>query len=176
LLAPPAGTFLAKVRLALACCGELALFAVRGPAAARVLPDRLSLIEAARPMLAGAARVATIDVGWVGAATGADILDLAGATDPEVAALPGGHTSKAISGAFLTGRHPDQLVFEIAKSPSAAEVPTFERRTEVRLAADPLVRRTYRVVWTSPAHLPVRYAILSRAPESSPTSDPTPGD
>jgi hypothetical protein len=140
------------------------------------LPDRLSLIEAARPMLAGAARVATIDVGWVGAATEADILDLAGATDPEVAALPGGHTSKAISGAFLTGRHPDQLVFEIAKNALGAEVPTFERRTEVRLAADPLVRRTYRVVWTSPAHLPVRYAILSRAPESSPTSDPSPGD
>jgi len=176
LLGAPAGTFLAKMRLALACCGELILFALRGPAAARVLADRLSLIEAARPMLEGATRVATIDVGWVGAATESDILDLAGATDPEVAALPGGHTSKAISGAFLTGRQPDKLVFEIATSEPAASGPTFERWTEARLAADPLVRRMYRVVWTGPANTPVRYAILSAAPASSPTSDPPPSD
>src|SRR6185369_7093535 len=112
--------------------------------------DRTKLIDAARPILSGAERIATIDVGWVGAATDAEIIDLAGATDPEIAALPGGHTSKAISGAFLTGREPDVLLFQIAPGPiDPDEVPSYARAVERRLAEDPMVRRSYARSWTS---------------------------
>jgi len=155
----------ACLRLALGCAGELFVFATRGPAAARVLADRLALIDAARSPLAGASRIATIDVGWVGAASEADIIDLAGATDPEIAALPGGHTSKMISGPFVTGRQPDKLVFQVASEEIASdEMPSYTRTTERRLAEDPLVRRTYRRTWMSPGNLPIRYVILSATP------------
>jgi hypothetical protein len=177
LLAEPAYTFAQRVvprsRLLLGCAGEIVLFVLKGPSAAHVMQDRSALIDAARPALAGATRVATIDVGWVGAASEADIVDLAGATDPEIASLPGGHTSKMISGAFLTGRDPDRLVFEVTHEPeAAAPVPVFERAVEVRLAADPLVHRRYSIVWRSPVTLPIRYVILSRRGSVSPTSDP----
>jgi hypothetical protein len=136
----------------------------------------MALVVAARPILAGARRVATIDVGWIGAATDADVIDLAGATDPEVAALPGGHTSKAISGAFLTGKSPDRLVFEVRVGAGQAEEPKCTHLSEARLTIDPLVRRTYELVWMSPETLPIRYAIWSRVVSSPPPSDPLPGD
>jgi hypothetical protein len=180
LLAEPADTFAQRVvprgRLLLGCAGEIVLFVLKGPSAAHVMQHRSALIEAARPALAGATRVATIDVGWVGAASEADIVDLAGATDPEIAALPGGHTSKMISGAFLTGRDPDRLVFEVAAKGAADPVPVFERAVEVRLAADTMVRRRYAIAWRSPDTLPIRYVILSRRGSASPSSDPPPED
>ena len=114
-------------------------------------------------MLARCERVATIDVGWTGAAAPqASIVDLAGVTDPEVAALPGGHTSKNISGAFLTARSPDALVFQLAPGADADTAPRFARNTEQRLASDPLVIRHYLVTWTSPPGSPVRYAVFTR--------------
>jgi hypothetical protein len=130
-----------------------------------VLRDRLALIEQARAPLAGANRVATVDVGWVGAATNAEIIDLAGATDPEIAALPGGHTSKAVSGALLTGRAPDRLVFQLAPARNEqTSAPRYARAIEQRLAADPLVIRSYEPAWESPSELPIRYDILSLRP------------
>jgi hypothetical protein len=153
------------VRLAIGCAAQVYVVGARGPAAAHVWRDRLTLIEAARPKLAGAKRVATVDVGWVGAATGAEIIDLAGATDPDIAALPGGHTSKIVSGAFLTGRAPDRLVFQIASQTEGdAIVPA--RLVEWRLFVDPLVARAYRTTWQSPTSLPVRYIIMSPAAAS----------
>ena len=48
-----------------------------------------ALVAAAAPHLASASRVACIDVGWLtAAAPHAAIVDLAGITDPEIAALP----------------------------------------------------------------------------------------
>ena len=149
----------AMARLVVAFAAQVFLLIWRGPAAARVLPDRLSLIRAARPVLANATRVATVDIGWVGAATEAEIVDLAGATSPEIAALPGGHTSKAISGSFLTGQRPDYLVFQML--PEAGPPIFYARTVERRLASDPLVARNYALVWTSPTDLPTRYAVLS---------------
>jgi hypothetical protein len=136
-----------------------------------VLADRLVLVETARPVLAGAARVATLDVGWVGASFEGNVIDLAGATDLEIASLPGGHTTKAISGAFLTGRDPDRLVLELKAAPRGDGGPRFLRGVEIALGADPLVRRTYRVVWTSPDSLPIQYEILSKTREATPTLD-----
>ncbi|MET0591612.1 MAG: hypothetical protein ABW133_02860, partial [Polyangiaceae bacterium] len=153
-------------RLAIGCAAEIYVTVARGPTAAHVLRDRLALIDAVRPALAGATKVATIDVGWVGAATDAEILDLAGATDPEIAALPGGHTSKAVSGAFLTGRGADRLVLQIAaKFTDDAIVP--ERVSEARLFHDPLVERFYQTTWRSPGTHPVRYIVMSRIERSS---------
>ncbi|HEX9298414.1 MAG TPA: hypothetical protein VF881_21400, partial [Polyangiaceae bacterium] len=168
LLSLPEGSLVSKLRLAFACGGEVILFVMRGPAAARVLPDRLALIEAARPVLATAKRVATIDVGWVGAATPADIIDLAGATDPEIAALPGGHTSKAISGTFLMQRQPEYFVLQLASgSDPSAEVPSYARAAERRLTADPSIARAYESIWQSPADLPIRYVVLSTRSDAS---------
>jgi hypothetical protein len=176
LLAEPSGAVFAKIRLAIGCAGQAYVLAKRGPVAAHVLRDRIALIDAARPVLAGATRVATIDVGWVGAATDADVVDLAGATDPEVAALAGGHTSKAVSAAFLTGRNPDRLVFEVRPGAASSEEQTGTHLSEARLMSDPLVRRTYQLVWRSPETLPIRYVIWSRTDAASPPSDPPRGD
>jgi hypothetical protein len=149
-------------RLALACAAEISVLVLRGPAAARVMGDRMTLIEAARPVLAHAERVATIDVGWVGAATDAEIVDLAGATDPEIAALAGGHTSKAVSGAFLTDRRPDRLIFQLKPGNVEPGAPRYVRTIELRLASDPLIRPAYHSTWVSPRELSVAYEILSR--------------
>lgn len=80
------------------------------PAGRRVHPARKLLIAEARPVLVGAKVVAALDVGWVGAATGAQIVDLAGLTDPAIAALPGGHTSKSVDVAMLLDRDVDRLI------------------------------------------------------------------
>jgi hypothetical protein len=177
MLADARGALFSRARLALGCAGQITAFALKGPSAARVIGDRFALIEASRPVLAPASRVATVDVGWVGAACDADIVDLAGATDAEVAALPGGHTTKAISGAFLTGRSPDLLVFQLAPPYGPSDPgPRFARAVEANLAGDPLVAKTYRIVWRSPDTLPIRYAILSSAAGKSPEMDALPGD
>jgi hypothetical protein len=153
-------------RLAIGCAAEIYVLARQGPIAAHVLGDRQALIEAARPVLENAAKVAAIDVGWVGATTDAEIVDLGGATDPQIAALPGGHTSKLISGAFLTGRAPDRLVLQVTAQPlDDAIVPA--RVAEARLFFDPLVTRSYRTTWRSPAWLPIHYVVMSLAPDTS---------
>jgi hypothetical protein len=61
-------------------------------------------------LLQGSARVGGVDVGWLGAATDKTIVDFAGVTDPEVAYLPGGHTSKRLPVDFLERREVDALV------------------------------------------------------------------
>jgi hypothetical protein len=158
-----------SLRLLIGCGGEVIVLVMRGPAAAHVLYDRLALIEAARPALAGASAVATLDVGWVGAACSATIVDLAGATDPAIAVLPGGHTSKAVSGVFLAERKTDRLVFELDER--APESIAFTRATEARLFVDPFVTRNFRTVWRSPEALLIHYVVLSRVP-SDPSDRP----
>jgi hypothetical protein len=165
-------------RLTCACAAEVAVLATRGAAAQRVAGDRLALIASARPLLTSAVTVATVDVGWVGAATEADVVDLAGATDPEIAALPGGHTSKAVSGAFLLARHPDWLILAVERNDvasselvlpapaggaglEAASLP-YSRIVEQRIATDGAVARQYRAVWRSPPELPLSYVALAR--------------
>jgi hypothetical protein len=160
LLSSPKALLMTSLRLLIGCGGEVIVLVMRGPAAAHVLSDRLALIEAARPALAGASAVATLDVGWVGAATSATIVDLAGATDPAIAVLPGGHTSKAVSGMLLAARKTDRLVFELdERTPQSL---AFTRATEARLFVDPFVTRDFRPLWRSPEALPIHYVILSR--------------
>lgn len=81
-----------------------------GPSARNVGAQRRAVIDAASPVLAGAHTVAALDVGWVGVATDAKIVDLAGVTDPSIARLPGSHTAKRLPEGLLEVRAIDTLV------------------------------------------------------------------
>jgi hypothetical protein len=110
--------------------------------------DRAALVAAARPLLADVHRVAALDVGWVGAATEADIVDLAGVTDPDIAALPGGHTSKRVDARLLLERGTDALLLYLpAGLPPGGAADwanaTYGRAVEGRLAADEVTSRHF---------------------------------
>ena len=121
----------------LACCASLILGLGLAPAARHVGADRARLIAAARPVLAGDARIAALDVGWVGAASNADVIDLAGVTDPEVAFFPGGHTTKRIPAAWLFAHRPTAILLLLAPG-ATLETPFedshFSRGVEQRIA------------------------------------------
>jgi hypothetical protein len=121
-------------------------FFVTGTASGRgVARDRAELVARAQPYLAGARRVAALDVGWTSAATEAEIVDLAGLTDPAIAALPGGHTSKRIDAAMLLSRDPDVLLF-YAQAPvdlSGWSEGRYPRVVEARLARSELLGRHF---------------------------------
>ncbi|WP_437693356.1 hypothetical protein [Sorangium sp. So ce176] len=124
-------------RIALALAGQLFVMVRIGPTAARVAGERLRVVEELRGALAGAEVVAALDIGWLGAATGATLVDLAGVTDPAVAALPGGHTTKRIPAALLDARGVDALVLLLAEGQALASPWTasrFARGVEQRLA------------------------------------------
>lgn len=152
-------------RLALALAGQLFVMIRVGPAAARVDRDRRALIAELAPALAGARVVATEDVGWVGAATGATLVDLAGVTDPSIARLPGGHTSKHVDARLLDDRRVDALVL-LLDAPADPGRPwtasRFSRNVEARIAAIPGIAGAFRPVATS-EHGPLRYLVLRRA-------------
>ena len=140
--------FATGTRSAVAVVLGLALIARGGTAGRRVGADRAALIAEARPLLAGVHCIASLDVGWVGAATDAEIVDLAGLTDPTVAALPGGHTSKRVDAMFLLSREPDALLFYAAKPPPNGELERwteapYTRVVEARLARDAIVARRF---------------------------------
>ncbi|MDB4946500.1 MAG: hypothetical protein JWP97_6034, partial [Labilithrix sp.] len=82
------------------------------PAGRTVGADRADLVRRARPVLASAHVVAALDVGWVSASVADDarIVDLAGLTDPQIALLPGGHTSKRVDVAMLLDRNVDAVL------------------------------------------------------------------
>lgn len=80
-----------------------------------VVSARNELIESARPELGSSSVVAAVDIGWVGAATSATLVDLAGVTDPRIAPLPGGHTTKRVPSSLLIQRRVDTLVFLLAE-------------------------------------------------------------
>jgi hypothetical protein len=108
------------------------------PTARHVVERRHSLIRNAARALEGATVVAAPDVGWVGAAFDGDIVDLAGATDPDIAHLRGGHTSKRIDLRLLLSRRVDRVVVLLA--PKEHLQPTwtksrFAREIDYRAAA-----------------------------------------
>lgn len=115
-----------------------------GPRAARVQDKREAVIEQARGVLADAGVVATVDIGWVGAAHPGTVIDLAGVTDPSVAVLPGGHTSKAIPRTIIGGRNIDTLVLLAAGETAAPWVDTrWSRRVEAHVAHLPEVATSF---------------------------------
>jgi hypothetical protein len=105
-----------------------------------VLAHRQELVERARAALQGAHTIACLDIGWVGAATDARLVDLAGITDPIVARLPGGHTTKRISNGLFENRDVDAVVLLLAPSaPVSArwQDSAFARGVEERVAGLP---------------------------------------
>lgn len=135
-------------RIALAVPLGLLLIARGGADGRSVGADRVALVEYAAPRLAGLRYIASLDVGWVGAATDADILDLAGVTDPRVAALPGGHTSKRIDATFLLDLQPDALLLFLPVGLPDGDLDawpwaTYQRVVEYLLAIDPVVQKHF---------------------------------
>lgn len=104
-----------------------------GSAARQVRPQRERVMGEAAPLLAGARRVASVDIGWVGASGAHELVDLAGVTDPEVAFLPGGHTSKRLPADFLERRGVDALVLLAQRGTSPSEPARFKRAVEQRV-------------------------------------------
>lgn len=153
------------VRGVLALAGELFQLLKVGPVAAHVGEARLQLIEELRGPLAGAKVIAALDIGWLGAATDTTIVDLAGLTDPAIAVLPGGHTSKAIPAALLDARGVDTIVLllregEPLRSPWTTS--QFARVVEMRIARIPWLEAEFQVEAKSAVpHL--RYVVLNQA-------------
>lgn len=151
-------------RIALALAGELFALLKVGPTAAQVGADRLHLIDELRGALAGARVVAALDIGWLGAATPATLVDLAGVTDPAIAALPGGHTTKRIPVGLLDARGVDTLVFLLPPGEPLRDPWTtsrFARGVEQYVASFPHMDDEYApaAVGSAP-HL--RYVVLRR--------------
>jgi hypothetical protein len=156
----------AGVRLGVAGVAGAALIARGGTDGRRVGADRAALIDAARPALAGARRVAALDIGWVSAATEGDIIDLAGVTDPRIAALPGGHTSKRVDGPLLVSLEPDIVLLYALQPPpgglTAWRDATYTRAIEARLASDDTVAARFDAVsWLPLGVAGAGYVVLS---------------
>ncbi len=154
----------AALRFTLALCSALLLAVGLGPDARRVGADRARLIAAARPVLADDERIAALDVGWVGAASDAEVIDLAGVTDPEVAFFQGGHTSKRIPSAWLFARRPTAIVLLLARGgrlvvpyQQSAFARGVEQRVAQLVAAEFRVRTTLSLAGQS-------YVVLEPAP------------
>ena len=108
-----------------------------GTRARGVWKDRLALMNAARPWVSASQNVASVDIGWLGAVCPGRVTDLAGVTDPSVAAMPGGHTSKRIPRQFLAARKVQLLLLLTQRD--TQKTPWWERqfrgRVEARLAS-----------------------------------------
>ena len=103
-----------------------------------VMQARLELIREVAPLLKGAKLVAGLDVGWLGVAARNDIMDLAGTTDPRIALIPGGHTTKKIPNSWFDSLKPDALVLLLAPGESVApnwSESRFARGVENRVSA-----------------------------------------
>ena len=164
-LATTASTWSTVVRWMLCACGQTFVFWRVGADAAAVMNRREVLIEQLRPVLTAQDRVAAIDIGWVGASFDGTVIDLAGVTDPAVAGLPGGHTSKAIPGLFLADRGATVVVLQLPAGLDIAEAwrsGHFERAAECRLSLQPWVRAHFRPSHCLRSNDGLRYAVLTR--------------
>lgn len=123
-----------------ACAGAATAFLAwqTGWPGRHIVEQRRALIEEARPHLTSARKVGTLDIGWVGMAHAGAVFDFAGVTDPRIAHLPGGHTTKRIDAGLLRAERPDHLVLLLAPGASVLspwESSHFARGVEARVAA-----------------------------------------
>jgi hypothetical protein len=157
-------------RVGLALVVGVRLLATAAPNGRSAGLNRASLIERARAPLAGASSIAALDIGWPTAVTEATIVDLAGITDPEIASLPGGHTSKRFDAALLLARDPELLLLSVEGGVDPTHLDAwrdaqFTRAVEGRFAASDVIARHY----AAEAFLPLGsrgagYLVLRRAP------------
>jgi hypothetical protein len=168
-LAQQAPVWATAVRTGFALFAALLLAVGRAQNARGVAIQRAALIEATRPLLANAKRVATLDVGWVGAATEAHVVDLAGVTDPTVARLAGGHTSKRLPESFLESRDVDALVL-LADEAGTWPNLHFARAVEARIVTLAGAERFEFVAWVPLWGTRQAYAVARRV-EGAPHAD-----
>ena len=138
------------------------VFVTAGPRGRQVMREREDLVRRATPVLAGSGTIAAVDIGWVSACSDATIVDLAGLTDPDIAVLPGGHTSKRVSGAMLLDRDVDAIVLWANPLPDG-----WGHVVAARLAFDPLVRERYARVAELPLSNGAGYVIFKSAARAS---------
>jgi hypothetical protein len=97
----------------------------------------------------GIRKAALVDIGFIGYASGIDIVDLGGLTDPEVAAMAGGHLDKQVPVAWLRARAPDALILHSTTPPLAADDGRLAglrgHPVEMRIARSAWVAREFRV-------------------------------
>lgn len=142
--------------------GGLAVLDAREAGAAR---DEAGA-ELAAYLAAHAERVALVDVGYLGFATGLDVVDLGGITDPTIARRPGGHVDKAIDPGVLLERDPDTIVLSSRLPPAVDDQGRLRRfaghPVEARVAAMPWVRARMRVTRVQRYSSGLWYVVLSR--------------
>jgi hypothetical protein len=156
----------AKLGLAISAC--MLLQVSHGTNARSVLDARRALVEAGSIALSGAKVVGTLDVGWVGASGDFEVVDFAGVTDPEVALLPGGHTSKHLPPDFLYRRKVDAIALltrpNTANNADWTELP-FARMVERRVGQFAGQLRFRQSAWLPLAETDQHYLILERSPD-----------
>ena len=105
--------------------------------------------ELAMRLRQSARRVALVDIGFLGYASGVEAIDLGGITDPEIGRLPGGHLAKAVTDALLSKRDPDALILHSAQPPLVAAdgrlLAIAGYPVEQRVASGAWVRSRFRV-------------------------------
>lgn len=150
LAAPHAHRAATAARVTVAIAVGAYFMVVSAPAGRHVQRDRKALIAHARPFVDDARSIASLDIGWPSAATEGAIVDLAGLTDPEVAVLPGGHTSKRVDVAFLLARKPEYVLVFVDKRASesldAWRDALFTRVLEARFAESDLFASHFRAI------------------------------
>jgi hypothetical protein len=161
-LAERSSNLLVALRLVPVLGAAWLLGSAHGRSASQVWTHRAAVIDAARPVLAGARSVAALDVGWVGAATAADIVDLAGVTDPSIARLRGSHTAKRLPEGLLEVRAVDAVVLfvegsDVKSFPALAYVHPVDARLSTLLSFE-----EFRPVATIPLGGTTRSYVIAR--------------
>jgi hypothetical protein len=116
-------------------------------------------------------RVALVDIGYLGYASGREVIDLAGITDPEIARLPGGHLNKQLSAGLLQRRAPDALLLHSSSPPLAASdgrlLELHGYPVEMRVARSRWVQQAFRVAFVFHYAPNYHYALLLLRPGSA---------
>lgn len=167
LASPTRAAFLAGAPLAAAVALQVVGFVTALPRVDSIERDRRTLIREMQPVLESSHTIAAIDVGWLAiAAEHARVVDLAGVTDPTVASIPGGHTTKRLPRTFFQDREVDTIVLLLGKGDDAPGAPwpdrRFSRGTEAWVASIPELRGSFELVFTSATR--TRYIVLRRLP------------
>jgi hypothetical protein len=156
-------------RTAFALAVGIAL-APKGSPGRTVGRDREALVLSARLALRGLSRIACLDVGWLSAATEEDIVDLGGVTDPSIAVLPGGLTSKRVDAVMLLSRDPGALLLYAPEGLPGGDLQAwseakYPRGVEARLAHDEtILQRFAPVTWLPLGSSGAGYVLLRTKP------------
>jgi hypothetical protein len=140
---------------------------VAAPAGRHVEDDRDQLIEASRQYLQNAHVIASADIGWPTAATEAHVVDLAGLTDPNIAVLGGGHTSKRIDPAMIVDAKPDVVLLFATSGIDGSSLANwhsaeYQKLIDVRLADSRLFSRHFDAIAFLPlSHRGDGYVVLA---------------